>query len=469
MIITVKTLFGLENSLKEELSELGYKELEVLNRAVQLSGDWKDVYILNFRCRLAISVLVQVEQFHIHTADDLYKKANKVPWEDYFAIDKTFAVKGAVFSTLFNHTSYPYLVIKDAIVDRFRDKFNDRPNVNPSNPQVVLDVYIKEKLVTLSLNTSGLPLYQRGYRQQTGEAPINEVLAAGLIRLSGWDRKSTFIDPMCGSGTIAIEAALMAADIPAMIERQHYAFKNFKGYDAEIWDEIYNAANRRPKKLNFSIIASDNDASVLQKAKRNASNAPIGKMIQFELQDFTEIKKPEDKGVLIVNPPYGERIGEEIEELYEKMGDFFKNNMAGFDCWIVSSNLDAIKSVGLKPSVKHIVYNGKLECTFRKYTIFEGSYKELKGGAPKPKKERAAEKETLQSNKLSAQKEEKEAPKKAETSKKDAEKQTKYTFKEREEEKSTQEQPTETKKRIPKLPNNSAKLEKLKKYRRREE
>ena len=387
LTITIKTLFGFEEILKEEVESLGYKNVTALNRAVQLEGEWEDVYILNFKLRLAIAVLVKIDQFRVNSEDDLYKHAKKIDWTKYFEVDKTFAVKGAIFSTLFNHTMYPFLVVKDAIADVFREKYDKRPDVNTKSPQVMFDVYIKEKDVTISLNTSGVPLFQRGYRQETGEAPMNEVLAAGLLKLSGWDMKSTLIDPMCGSGTLAIEAALMAADIPAMIERQHYAFKNFKSFDAEKWDAIFNGANRRPVKLGFDIIASDNDAEVLQKAKRNSKIAPIGNMVQFHLKDFKEIEKPTEKGTLICNPPYGERMGEELEELYSEMGDFFKQKMTGFDCWIVTSNVDAVKFVGLKPDKKIKVFNGSLECTFRKFSIFEGTKKvkyQKEEGADKP-------------------------------------------------------------------------------------
>lgn len=373
--ITVKTLFGFEEILKKELEDLGYSNIEILNRAVQLQGDWKDVYVLNFKTRLAIAVLVEIKNFTIHKEDDLYKEAMKIDWTAYFDRDKTFAVKGAVFSTLFSHTMYPFLVIKDAIADVFRDKTGDRPNVNVKAPQVLFDVYIKEKKVTISLNTSGVPLFQRGYRQETGEAPMNEVLAAGLLTLSGWDKKSTLIDPMCGSGTLAIEAAMMAADIPAMVERHHYAFKNFKSFDENAWEEIYNGVNRRPKKIDFQILASDEDGVVLQKAKRNAKSASVANMITFERQDFKDLEKSSEKGTLICNPPYGERMGEEIENLYVELGDFFKQKMVGFDCWVVTSNMDAAKFIGLKPSQKLKVFNGSLECTFRKFSIFEGTKK----------------------------------------------------------------------------------------------
>ncbi len=376
LIITIKTPYGFEKPLEEELNELGYKDVTLLNRAVQLKGNWEDVYRLNYHTRLAISVLVEVKSFTIHNEKDLYKQAKKIDWTSYFDVDKTFAVKGAVFSTLFQHSQYPLLVVKDAIVDTFREAFGKRPDVNIKAPQVMFDVYIKDKSVVISLNTSGVPLFQRGYRQETGEAPINEVLAAGLLRLSGWDKKSTLIDPMCGSGTIAIEAALWAANIPALIERSHYAFKNFTSFDAEAWQKVRNEGNKRPIDLGFDILASDIDGEMVQKAKRNSKVAPIGNMITFERKDVLTLERPDEKGILICNPPYDERMGENVEKLYEGLGNTFKNAFVGYNCWIISSNVDALKNVGLKPSQKFKVYNGSLECSFRQYQIFEGSRKD---------------------------------------------------------------------------------------------
>jgi len=388
LVITVKTLFGFEELLRDELNELGYKDVEILNRAVQLNGDWEDVYRLNYRCRLAISVLVKVKSFTIHKEDDLYKEVKKIDWTSYFDVDKTFAVKGAVFSTLFTHTQYPFLVVKDAIADVFREKCDDkRPDVNLKSPQVMFDVYIKEKSVVISLNTSGVPLFQRGYRQEVGDAPMNEVLAAGILRMSGWDRKSTLIDPMCGSGTIAIEAALWAADIPAMIERSHFAFKNFKSFDAEAWEKVKLEGNQRPIKLGFDILASDIDAEMIKKARRNSRMAPIGNMVTWDIKDALELEAPDDKGILICNPPYGERMGEEVEELYTALGDLFKQSFLGYDCWVVSSNIDALKNLGLRPSQKIKVFNGNLECSLRQFQIFAGTKKydnveEEEGAAP---------------------------------------------------------------------------------------
>lgn len=375
LTITVKTIFGLEDVLVEELNELGYTKVEKLNRAVQLKGTWRDVYYLNFHLRCAISVLVEVKVFKIRNEDDLYKSCMKIDWTNYFSLDKTFAVKGSVFSDMFNHTQYPMLVVKDAIADTFRDKVGDRPDVNVKTPQVLFDVYINREVVTISMNTSGAPLFQRGYREEVGIAPLNEVVAAGLIRMSGWDKKSTFVDPFCGSGTLLIEAALYAAGIPSMIERQHYAFKNFEGYNEALWESIRDAVDVRVKGLPCEIIGSDISDEMITKTRRNLRGLSVGRFVKTEVKPFTDVKDLNAPGIMISNPPYGERMGEEIEELYSAMGDWMKSEMKGFDCWILSSNMDAFKFVGLRPERKVKMFNGDLECSFRKYSIYEGSKK----------------------------------------------------------------------------------------------
>lgn len=375
LIITIKTFYGFEQVLSEELEELGYPVTAKLNRAVQTTGSWRDVYFLNVHLRCALSVLVQIETFTIRSEDDLYKKCMKIDWTKYFSVDKTFAVKGAIFSDFFKHSQFPFLLVKDAIVDTFRDKMNERPNVNTKKPQVMFDLYVNRKEVTISLNTSGAPLFQRGYREATGLAPMNEVAAAGLIRMSGWDRKSAFVDPFCGSGTFLIEAALMAAGIPATIERHHYAFKNFANFDESVWNEIQDNITTRVTELPCKIVGSDINGEMVMKARRNLRRLPIGRFVEVNAGSYNEVERPADRGVMICNPPYGERMGEEIEELYEGIGDWMKSNMKGYDCWIVSSNMDAFKSVGLKPDAKMRVFNGSLECSFRKYTIYEGSKK----------------------------------------------------------------------------------------------
>jgi putative N6-adenine-specific DNA methylase len=375
--ITLKTLFGAEEVLKEELIELGYQEVKILNRAVQIEGTWKDVYFLNYHVRCAISVIVEIAYFRINDEQDLYKKAKKIDWTQYFTLDKTFAVKGAVFSNLFSHTQYPYFLVKDAIVDCFREKEGERPDVNTKRPQVLFDIYIKESHVTLSLNTSGQPLYMRGYREEVGQAPLNEVLAAIMVRMSKWDRKSTFIDPFCGSGTLLIEAALLAANIPSCAERQHFAFKNFKNFDEKIWEEILIQAKSNYKKIECDLIGSDIDSEMVLMAKRNIRPLLVAKNISLSTKSFNEWKDLDlERGTLICNPPYGERMGDEINEMYQELGDWFKQELAGFSCWVISSNLEALKCIGLNPSRKIKLYNGDLDCSFRNYNIFKGSRKE---------------------------------------------------------------------------------------------
>ena len=373
--IVVKTFYGLEEVLESELTELGYQPKERLNRAVKLEGTWQDVYFLNLHCRCAINVLVELHAFEIKQEKDLYKEAMKIDWTALFDVRKTFAVKGAVNSTLFKHSQFPFLLVKDAIVDTFRDKVGDRPDVSVKTPQLVIDLYVREKEGVISINTSGAPLFQRGYRQSTGDAPLNEVVAAGLVRMSGWDRKSTLIDPFCGSGTILIEAALLASGIPSNIERTHYAFKHLKNFNQTEWDAIYEKAPKSVKELPCELYGSDIDPAVLMKAKRNARGFSFGRFIHFQVEDFADVQIPDGPGMLITNPPYGERLNTDVEELYESIGSVMKHKMQGYTCWIISSSETGFKSIGLRPERKIKLFNGDLECSFRKYTIYEGSRK----------------------------------------------------------------------------------------------
>lgn len=367
----------MEGVLKQELEELGYTGIEVLNRAVQVQGTWDDVYKLNVHLRCAISVLVELKSFRIKKEKDLYDVAYKYDWTSLFDVKKTFAVKGAIHSEVFRHSQYPYLLVKDAIVDCFRDKTGDRPDVNVKTPQVMIDIYVNNDQVTLSLNSSGAPLFQRGYRDSKGEAPLNEVVAAGLIKLSGWDKKIDLVDPFCGSGTIAIEAALMAADIPATIERRHYAFKNLKNFNEETFEAIFEKINKRVTSLPCNIYASDISAEMVTKTRRNLRALPVGRFVKTEVCSFNEVKNKGGKGMIITNPPYGERIGENVEELYQEIGTWLKHEMTGYTCWLISSNNEALKQIGLKPDNKIRLFNGKLECSFRSFSVFEGKRSEM--------------------------------------------------------------------------------------------
>ena len=280
MKIVLKTFYGLEDVLADELNELGFPDSTKLNRAVQIEGDWKDVYFLNLHVRCAISVLVELRKFAVKSEKDLYTEASKINWSSLFDVRKTFAVKGAVNSTIFNHSQFPFLLIKDAIVDHFRDVKGERPDINVKSPQVVIDLYVRENEGVISINTSGLPLFQRGYRQSTGDAPLNEVVAAALLRMSEWDKKTTLIDPFCGSGTILIEAALLAAGIPSNIERTHYAFKNMANFDSDLWEEIHSKANKVVKELPCTLIGGDIDSQMVMKTKRNLRGFSFGRFVE---------------------------------------------------------------------------------------------------------------------------------------------------------------------------------------------
>jgi putative N6-adenine-specific DNA methylase len=370
--ITLKCFFGFEEVLAEELKELGFAEVEMLNRAVRIEGTWKDVYFLNLYSRCAISVLVELDRFFIQSEKDLYDRCMGFPWSELFDASKTFAVKGAVYSSVFKNSHYPYLLVKDAVVDTFRNNDLERPDIDIKKPQVLLDLYVKEKEVTLSINTSGLPLFQRGYRTSVGDAPLNEVVAASLIRLSGWDRKTPFFDPFCGSGTILIEAALLASGIPSNIERQHYAFKNLKNFDEALWEEIYEKAPRIVRQLSVKIFGSDISDEMVLKSRRNLRNFSFGRHILIEPKPFLEVKRTEDVFIL-TNPPYGERLEADIPEMYDQFGTWLKHEMAPCKAWVVSSSNEGFKSIGLKPSKKKMVYNGDLECSFQQFELYEGS------------------------------------------------------------------------------------------------
>lgn len=377
--ITIKTFFGLEAVLADELKSHGYTDVQILNRAVQLEGTWKDVYYLNLHLSCALSVLVEIARFKIKNEDDLYRNCMRIDWTSYFDLSKTFAIKGAVFSNFFKHSQFPFLKVKDAIADSFRKKYDERPNVSVKHPQVVFDLYINQDVVTLSLNTSGAPLFQRGYRSSTGDAPLNEVVAAAMIRMSDWDKKSRFVDPFCGSGTLLIEAAFYATGIPANIERVHYAFMNFKGYDSSLWESMREKIVTRIPSLPCEIIGSDINSEMITKTRRNLRALPFGRFIDTSIRSFEEWKELNDV-MIVTNPPYGERLAANIEELYGDLGSWMKHELAGSTCWIISSSEDGFKEIGLRPDKKVRLYNGELECSFRKYSIYEGSKKSSKEG-----------------------------------------------------------------------------------------
>lgn len=382
MELVAKTLYGLEEVLRDEIIALGGTEVKAGNRVVTYKGDMKLLYESNLWLRTAISVLIPIKKFRFADEKDLYRKFSKINFSDIMGVKDTFAAKGAVNSDLFNHTGYPMLVLKDAIADHFRDKYGERPDVDLAKPKVLFDVHIDGHACSVSLNSSGAPLYHRGYRKKTGDAPMNEVVAAGLIKLAKWDGTTNFIDVTCGSGTLPIEAALIANGIPPNIARKAYGFQNWKNYDQQLWKSVIESAPNQPKRdLDIKIIGSDTDGDVILKARDNIKALPLGKTIAFEIKDYNDQEAPEGKGVLICNPPYGERLEmEDLDELYQGLGNFFKRKMQGYDCWVLSSNFYALKRIELKPSEKIQVYNGSLSCDYRKFEIFSGSLIEHKYG-----------------------------------------------------------------------------------------
>jgi len=262
-------------------------------------------------------------------------------------------------------------LVKDAIVDTFKSKADERPNIDVKKPSVLFDLYIKDKEVTISVNTSGLPLFQRGYRTAVGPAPLNEVVAACLVRMSGWDRKQTLVDPFCGSGTLLAEAALLATGIPSNIERQHFAFKNLKNYDAALWDSIYESAPRVVRQLPCELIGGDISDEMVLKARRNLRTFSFGRFIEIQAAPFDKLKV-EAPVFILTNPPYDERLATDIEELYGNLGSWLKHQMAPSKVGIISGSLEGFHAIGLKAASKHRVFNGDIECEFRKYELFEG-------------------------------------------------------------------------------------------------
>ncbi len=374
--MTAKTMAGLEPILAKELMKLGAQKVEAHNRAVSFEGDKGFMYKANIQLRTALRILKPIHTFKAENEVQLYGKIFEMEWENIFDLENTFAIDSTVNSTLFNHSKFLSQKAKDAIADRFRDKFGKRPNVDLENPSIRINIHVRENEFTVSLDSSGESLHKRGYRDETGVAPINEVLAAGLVALTDWTPPLNFIDPMCGSGTIAIEAALIANNIPAGYFRNEFGFEKWKDFDADLFQVIMDSAIKKISDDDRTrIYASDINRQVLEKAQENINNAKVEdtvKTFRASIEDFTP---PPGTGTVIINPPYGERMGENVNELYKSIGDVFKKKYAGYDCWMITSNMEAVKHIGLKPTRKITVFNGPLECRFLKFSIYEGTKK----------------------------------------------------------------------------------------------
>ena len=370
--LVATTYAGLEEVLAQELLDLNADDVQVARRAVYFSGDLEMIYKANYSLRTALKVLVNIRNFKILRVDDLYHQALKIKWEQYFDADKTFAVQSVVFSDLFNNSMFASLKLKDAIVDRFRKAGEKRPSVDTKNPQVIVNLHIANNACTISLDSSGDSLHKRGYRIGRHEAPISEVLAAGMLKLSGWDGESSLMDPMCGSGTIAIEAAMMAKNVlPGEVGRS-YSFENWKNYDGEIFQRIKSVKDHR--ETDFMIYGSDIDRNYINTAFKHAEKAYVDDSVIFKVADFKTLEKKAGIDFIVFNPPYGERIESGDEALYQMIGEKLKHGFQDTNVWIISTNA-CLKWLGLKPAVKIPLYNGSLECSFRKYEMYSGSRK----------------------------------------------------------------------------------------------
>jgi len=371
--LIAKTLFGLEPVLAKELTDLGAKNIELLNRAVQFEGDLQVLYKANIHSRTALRVLLPIASYRAHNDRHLYTQSMKVDWSKYLSVDQTFAINSTTNGERFTHSLYAAQKLKDAIVDWFRNSTGRRPSVDTYDPDVYINLHISDTDVSLSLDSSGEALHKRGYRTESNEAPISEALAAGMIMLAEWPNGTPLLDPMTGSGTVAIEAAMIDRNIPPGLHR-NFAFQKWADYDAELFEALRMEAGKAVRSSSNTIVARDINKQSLGIARRNARRAGVADAIRFEQADFADSEPVAEEGTIIMNPPYGERLEEmdEVKELYGEVGTRLKHHFPGHTAWIISSNFSAMKCIGLKPEKRIKLYNGSLECRYNVYKLFKG-------------------------------------------------------------------------------------------------
>lgn len=400
--LIAKTFMGLEPVLAKELTQLGANEVQIGRRMVSFMGDKEMMYRANFQLHTAIRILKPIKHFKALSADDVYREVQKIDWSEYIGLDKTFAVDSVVFSEEFRHSKFVAYKVKDAIVDQFREKTGKRPNISVANPDIRLNIHIAEDKCTLSLDSSGESLHRRGYRQESVEAPLNEVLAAGMILMTGWQGETDFIDPMCGSGTLLVEAALIAHNMAPGLFRKEYAFEKWPDFDSDLFDRIYNDDSSE-REFTHHIYGYDVDIKAVNTARLNVRAAGLLNDITVEEADFKNFTQPKGKSIIVTNPPYGERISTpDLLGTYKMIGERLKHQFLNNDAWILSYREECFDQIGLKPSIKIPVYNGSLECEFRKYQIFDGKMKDFRaeGGTVKTDEEKRqmAEKRRFKQN-----------------------------------------------------------------------
>ncbi|NQX86783.1 MAG: class I SAM-dependent RNA methyltransferase [Flavobacteriaceae bacterium] len=377
--MVAKTLFGFENILEKELRQLGAQEIKKGIRNVSFVGDMGFMYKANLGLRTAIKILKPIKTFRVLSEQDLYDKVKRISWEKYVSSKGSLAIDATVHSNIFTHSKYIALKAKDAIVDRFRENTGERPNIDLRFPDLKVNIHIDRQVCTISLDSSGESLHRRGYKSATNIAPINEVLAAGLVMLSGWDGQSDFMDPMCGSGTVLIEAAMIACNIPPNLMRKEFAFERWQDWDVDLFEKIEESLLKKTRDFHHKIIGYDKSPSAIRKANDNIRNAHLEEFIRVQHEDFFKTQKGGDNHLhMLFNPPYGERLEINIEEFYGNIGTTLKHGYPGTHAWFITSNLEALKYVGLRPSRKIKLFNAKLESRLVKYEMYSGSKKAKK-------------------------------------------------------------------------------------------
>lgn len=377
--LLVRTYSGFEELLAREIVQLGGGDATPITRGVECTGDLGFIYKLNLCLRTGLRVLVKIKSFTFRDNRSFYDELYQIPWTTFFDRQKTFRIDTLLFSDLFSNSMFVSQLAKDAMVDRFRSETGERPFVDTRSAGVYVSIYIKDNQATIYLDSSGESLHKRGYRKDQVKAPLSEVMAAGIIMLSGWTHHFPLIDPMCGSGTFSIEAALIANKIPPGIFRDGFSFENWKNYDEDLFDRILDAVTQKIQNNPIEIRASDKSRRAIDTAKSNAANAEVGENIRFSLQDFSTYPEQTRKSFLFLNPPYGERMDiNDITELYGMIGSTFKHKFPGSEAWLFTSNTEGLKHIGLKPSSRIRLYNGPLECWLMKYELYSGTKKQGK-------------------------------------------------------------------------------------------
>jgi len=369
--LLAKTISGLEPVLVRELESMGATDIQSLRRAVSFTGDKRMLYQANYCCSTALRILKPLFEFEIKEQQDLYTNINNYPWEELLTVDASLSIDAVISYTVFTNSQFVAQKSKDAIVDRFRDKFGKRPSVDLENPDLRINVHLFKDLCTVSLDSSGQSLHRRGYRQTTGLAPINEVLAAGLVRLSEWDVTTPLYDPMCGSGTLLIEAIMCARSIPSGYFRKEYGFMRWNDFDETLWAGVKEEAKARISPLRLQLFGSDRAERAISSSRENLAFTGFTPDVTLQSISFEESTPPVEKGFILCNPPYDERLRIDDSIAFNKMiGDTLKRKYKGYTAWFISSDLQSIKFIGLKPARKIIVFNGPLECRFVKFNLY---------------------------------------------------------------------------------------------------